>query len=260
MTLPLDSVVNGDCLAVLRDLPDHSVDLVVTSPPYNNWRNRRTQAAKADYWARTNIVYDGFDDKMDDDEYAANQVAVLNELSRVLKPSGTIAYNHKDQIHNFVCRSPLEWILQSDLVLRQRITWDRCGMQAFNNVRFYRCDEDIYLLGRNAKGFKWNKDAAQHMSVWRIPPSKNIYGHPATFPLEIPARLIEAFTEPGDVVLDPYAGSGTTLVAAQKAHRRFIGIELSEDYCRISNERLGNPDAPYSDDSLFAATLLDGDR
>lgn len=226
-----------DCMLTMRRLPDSCIDLVVTSPPYNVWRNRRTQAAKADYWSRTNIVYDNHSDKMADAAYEDWQVTVLNELGRVIKPTGTIAYVHKDRITDFVCVSPLSWIERSDLVVRQRITWDRCGMQAFNNVRFYRNDEDIYLLGTCAKGFKWNKEAAKWMSVWRIPPARK-GGHPAPFPEEIPFRLIQAFTDEGDVVYDPFMGSGTTALVAERLNRRWIGSEISEAYRDITIQRL----------------------
>jgi modification methylase len=230
-------VFNEDCLQTMSKMPDHCVDLVVTSPPYNLWRNRRTQAAKSDYWQRTNIRYDVHDDKMSDDDYEDWQVAVLDELGRVIKPTGTIAYNHKDRITEFVCVSPLRWIMRSQLIVRQRITWDRGGMQAFNNVRFYRNEEDIYLLGSQAKGFKWNRDAAKLMSIWRISPARK-NGHPAAFPEEIPRRLIAAFTVEGDVVYDPFLGSGTTAVVAKQMGRRWVGSELSAAYCELAHERL----------------------
>lgn len=234
------TLFNDDCLKTLKLIEDDSVDLVVTSPPYNNWRNKRTQAQRAEYWQRTNIVYDNFDDKMTDAEYQQNQIDVLNELYRVIKPTGTICYNHKDQIFNFEVTSPISWILQSKLKFRQRITWDRAGMQAYNPVRFYRCEEDIYILGKEAKNFKWNKEYAKYMSIWRVLPSKKEEdSHPAAFPLELPIRCIQSFTDVGDTVLDPYCGSGATLMAAKNLQRKGIGIEISNNYCEIIKKKLG---------------------
>ncbi len=223
-------IINGDCIEVLKDFEDSSIDLIITSPPYNNWRNRRTQKAKADYWRRTNIVYDSYDDKMTDEEYEDWQIRFLNECHRVLKPTGTMIYNHKDRIFNFEVKSPLEWILKSDMVYRQRITWDRCGMQAFNPVRFYRVEEDLYVLGKKAKGFYWNKDCAKYLSVWRIPPSRN-KDHPCAFPEELVRRCIESFSEEGMIVLDPMMGSGSVPKCAEKMNRKGIGIDLSKTYC-----------------------------
>lgn len=242
----LDTVHNENCLSTMKQMGDSCVDLIVTSPPYNVWRNKRTQAKKQDYWKRTNIEYDVHDDKMSDEDYQNWQIAIINECMRILKPTGTMVYNHKDQIFNFKVTSPLEWILKSCAIYRQRITWDRSGMQAFNNVRFYRNEEDIYILGKEAKGFTWNKEFAKYMSIWKITPERNI-DHPAPFPEEIPKRCIEAFSNQGDIVYDPFAGSGTTLVVAKKMNRRYIGSEISTEYCKKIDERIAsifNEDLP----------------
>jgi modification methylase len=159
---------------------------------------------------------------------------------RIIKPTGTMCYNHKDMIFNFTVISPLSWIFKTNAVFRQRVTWDRCGMQAFNNVRFYRTEEDIYILGKEAKGFKWNKEAAKYKSIWRISPSKKNDGHPCSFPEEIPRRCIEAFTEENDIVLDPFCGVGTTCLVANQMNRRYLGFDISDKYCNIAKERLGN--------------------
>lgn len=234
-----DRIIQGDCLGVLRSIPSDTVDLIVTSPPYNNWRNRRTQAGRSEYWKRTNIVYDECGDDDSDEQYEAKQVEVINELIRVLKPTGTLCYNHKDRIFNFEVRSPIQWISQTNAKIRQRVTWDRGGMQAYNPVRFYRVEEDIYILGKGTKGFKWNSSAAKYLSIWRIPPSKNVHGHNATFPDELVRRCIEGFTDEGDLVLDPYNGIGTTTRVARTMGRKYLGIELSESYIRTARELMG---------------------
>lgn len=236
--MELNKIHTGNNLDYMKTLSDNSIDLIVTSPNYNNWRNKRTQSGRADYWKRTNITYDNCEDKQTDEAYEEEQVKIINEMTRILKPTGTICYNHKDRIFNFEVKSPLEWIFKTKAKYRQRITWDRCGMQAYNPVRFYRVDEDIYILGKEAKGFKWNTESAKYLSVWRIIPNKNIYGHNATFPEEIAKRCIEAFTNEGDVVLDPYSGTGTTCLVAKRMGRNYIGIDISEKYNKIAGERM----------------------
>jgi site-specific DNA-methyltransferase (adenine-specific) len=134
-------------------------------------------------------------------------------------------------------------IRKSDAVYRQRVTWDRCGMQAFNNVRFYRVEEDIYVLGKRtgAPGnFVWNKEAAKYLSVWRIPPERKRMNHPAPFPSELAKRCIEAFTEPGMLVLDPYSGTGTTCAEAKRLGRQYIGFEKSPKYAELSEDYVAN--------------------
>ena len=248
--IELNNIYNIDCMDGMKQLEDNSVDLIITSPPYNNYHNRRTQKKREDYWKRTNINYDNYNDKMSDEEYMDWQIKVINEMLRVLKPTGTIAYNHKDRIYNFEALSPLQWILQTNAVFRQRITWDRCGMQAYNPVRFYRVEEDIYILGKQAKGFTWNKDCAKYLSVWRISPSSKKDGHPCSFPEEIPDRFIRAFSNEGDVVLDPFMGSGTVAKVAKELKRNYIGFEISPEYCKMANDRISEIETVITDNAI----------
>lgn len=237
--MELNKIYNENCLDTMKRMPDNSIDLIVTSPPYNGWRNRRTQAKKSAYWKRTNIVYEGYNDKLPDEEYRNWQILVINECMRILKPTGTMVYNHKDQIYNFIVTSPLTWILKSNAIFRQRITWDRGGMQAFNNVRFYRNEEDLYILGKNAKGFKWHKKYAKYMSIWKIIPERKSE-HIAPFPEEIPLRCINSFTDENDLVYDPFMGSGTTAKVCIENSRNYIGSEISSEYCEIAKKRLSS--------------------
>lgn len=245
-----------NCLELMSKMPDNCIDLIITSPPYNNWRNRRTQARKAQLWSRINIVYDSFSDKMTDDEYMSWQIKVINEMVRVLRPTGTICYNHKDRIFNFEVLSPLSWILQTSAKYRQRVTWDRCGMLSMNPVRFYRCEEDIYILGKECKGFVWNAEAAKYMSVWRIPPQQKFKGHPAPFPEELVGRCIEAFSRTGDIVFDPFNGSGTVTKMAKVMGRVWIGCDVSSKYCSIASKRvMENLSPPKKGDIVGQAEL-----
>jgi DNA modification methylase len=238
--MEINKIYTGDNLELLKTFPDNTIDLIVTSPNYNNWRNRRTQASRKDFWERTNITYDNCTDKEDDETYEARQIEIINEMVRVLKPTGTICYNHKDRIFEFEVKSPLEWILKTNAKYRQRITWDRCGMQAYNPVRFYRVDEDIYILGKEAKGFTWNKEAAKYLSIWRIVPNKNIYGHNATFPEELVKRCVEAFTNEGDLILDTHLGSGSSRIAAYKGGFNFVGFEIDQEYYEKQEKRFND--------------------
>ena len=109
----------------------------------------------------------------------------------------------------------------------------RGGAEGGNSRRVLLGDERIYQLG---KPRRWH-GALGYTSVWRIPPSKD-QSVVCPFPLEIPRRCIALATEPGDYVIDPYMGSGTTLRAAKDLGRKAIGIEIEERYCEIAAERL----------------------
>ena len=82
--LDLNKIYCMDCLDGMKQIPDNTIDLIVTSPPYNNFRNRRTQAGREDYWKRTNIIYDCFSDKMTDEDYAEWQIKCINEMVRII--------------------------------------------------------------------------------------------------------------------------------------------------------------------------------
>jgi len=232
--LELNKLYCIDVFEGLKLLENNSIDLIVTSPPYNNWRNKRTQKQREEFWQRTNIKYDSFNDKMTDEEYINWQIKIINECIRVLKPTGTFCYNHKDRIYNYEVFSPLVWILKTNAILRQKIIWDRGGMQAFNPVRFYRVEEEIYILGKKAKGFYWNNECAKYLSIWRINPTKKNDGHPCSFPEEIPKRCIESFTQEGMVVLDPFVGIGTTAKIAKRMNRKYIGFDNSQKYIDLA--------------------------
>jgi len=120
-------------------------------------------------------------------------------------------------------------------------------------------DERIYWFDGGTH--RWNQDSVSHMTVWRIAQFGSfgtarggITGHPCAFPTEIPLRCIKATTSESDLVLDPYAGSGTTLIAAKQLGRRAIGIEIEEKYCEVAARRLSQEilefPAPSEDEKI----------
>lgn len=112
-----------------------------------------------------------------------------------------------------------------------------------NARMFAPSDERILWFVRDSLRWKWNKDAVGYMTVWTITYTQN-KPHPCSFPDELPRRCIVATTDPGDLVLDPFAGSGTTLVVARQLGRRAIGIEIEERYCEIAAQRLAQAALP----------------
>ena len=114
-----------------------------------------------------------------------------------------------------------------------------------NARMFCRFDERILWFVRGS--WKWNQDAVGYGTVWNIARAQQQQGkiHPVGYPQDIPGRCIQASTEPGDLVLDPFMGGGTTLRAAKDLGRRAIGIELEEKYCQLAADRMAQ-------DNLFA--------
>ena len=219
----------------MAQMPAESVDVIVTSPPYNikNSTGNGLKNGSGGKWPNAKLIngYDSHDDAMPHDEYVEFQRDYLAAMMRVLKPSGAIFYNHKWRIQGGLLQD------RSDIVagfpVRQIIIWKRAGGINFNKGYFLPTYEVIYLIAK--PDFELAPKANAIGDVWSIPQeTKN--PHPAAYPIELAQRCIESTT--GQVVLDPMIGSGTTAIAAELAGRDWIGMEISEAYCEIANDRI----------------------
>ncbi len=233
----LNKIIQGDALTVLKILPNEIVDVGVTSPPYNKGENKKG-------WLVTNVKYAGATDKLPEDLYQKNQVEVLDEIFRITKPGGSFFYNHKIRWEHGKLLHPMDWLRKTKWTIRQEIIWDRMIAANIRGWRFWQVEERIYWLYKP----KWNKLIGEELkpkhalltSIWRFPPERE-NPHPAPFPLALPARAIYSIMdERKGIVIDPYCGSGTTLVAAKILGHDFIGIEISKEYIDFAEKRLQN--------------------
>ena len=231
-------LILGDTLTEIRKLPDGIVDVGVTSPPYNKQEKHKG-------WLVKNVVYDAYKDAVPEAEYQQNQVDALNEIYRITAPGGSFFYNHKIRWERGEMFHPMDWLRRTRWTVKQEIIWDRVLAANIRGWRFWQVDERIYWLykpvGSHLIGKELKSVDAKLTSIWRgVPEGKN--PHPAPFPLWLPARVIIAILgadNPG-VVLDPYVGSGTTAVAAKLLGHRYIGIDRSEAYIQMAQDRLLN--------------------
>lgn len=234
-------IYHGDCEQILPTLPDGSVDIVVTSPPYNmgltpggNGRGMYRPSASRK-GGRFRGGYDGgTDDAMPWPEYDAWLRRILDELLRVTRLG--VFWVHRSRVIHGRLRLPLDgnW---DDLPLRQLIIWDR-GTGIDVHVRHYCTAHELILLFAHDEFELVGHAASGASDVWRLGMSHDpaAADHPAPFPVSLPARAIA--TTGARSVLDPFAGSGSTLRAAADAGVRAIGIERSERYCQIAVRRL----------------------
>ena len=221
---------NGDCIEIMKKFKDNSVDLIITSPPYNlggsfHTANNRMKA------------YNLYSDNMPEEEYQKWQISFLNECFRILKDDGSMFYNHKPRIKNGICTHPLQWILKSNFILKQEIVWFN-GSHNFDKIRFYPMTERIYWLSKSPKTKLFNE--VGRTDCWTD--MKNAKRHPihkATFPVELPLTIIKCFKD-AQTVLDPYMGIGTTGKASVMEGKDFIGIELDEKYFDIAKNEIYN--------------------
>jgi len=237
----LDTVIVGEALEKLRSFPDDFVDVTVTSPPYNKENNIYG-------WLVGNVEYTHSSDHMPEREYQAWQIEVLNELVRVTKPGGSVFYNHKIRWIRGKLLHPYDWVSKSRWTIRQEIVWDRTIAANVRGWRFWQVDERIYWLYKpiddHFVGQELESRHAKATSIWRMKPVPRTDSHPAPFPLELPLRAI--YSMPGEqkkVVLDPFCGIGTTLVAAKILGHHYIGIDISPVYAEYTERRLANWDS-----------------
>ena len=225
----------------MEELPDNSVHLMVTSPPYN--------------------VTKDYDEDLNLNEYLGLLERVWAETYRVLAPGGRACINVANlgrkpylPLHSFI----MDQMAANGFLMRGEIIWNKAAsaspstawgswMSATNPVLR---DVHEYILIFSKDSFRRRRKGRQNTisreeflewtkSVWTFPAiSAKKIGHPAPFPEELPQRLIQLYTFKDDVVLDPFAGSGTTCVAAASAERNFIGYEVNQAYIALAEDRL----------------------
>ncbi|NLN78254.1 MAG: site-specific DNA-methyltransferase [Armatimonadetes bacterium] len=252
---PLDEqrivLFQGDCLDFLRDCPDETMQLVVTSPPYNIGK---------EYERRTGL-----------DDYVAQQAEVIEHCVRVLKNTGSLCW----QVGNYVkdgCVVPLDSLLypvfvSQGLKLRNRIIWHfehglHCARRFSGRyeaiVWYTKSDDYVFNLdpvrvpqkypgkkhfkGPNAGQYSCNPLGKNPGDLWIIPNVKSNHvektQHPCQFPVELIERLVLSLTNENDWVFDPFLGSGTSIIAAIKHNRRGAGAEVFSDYVTLAQDRI----------------------
>jgi DNA modification methylase len=214
-------------------MADDSVDIVVTSPPYNTLGKRIPQTPtglrKGSQWL-AKIREIGYSDDMPEPDYQMWLRAIVNECLRVSK--GLVWVNHKVRYRDGEAVHPVRFL---PFPLYQEIVWDRRGGYAFNCQRFCPSHEGIWGFGRP---HWWNRKSNKSLSVWNLKRPPEVKCHPCAFPIDLPARCIEASCPPDGIVMDPFSGSGSTGIAAVGIGRNYIGIEKRADYAKSSRARL----------------------
>lgn len=231
----LNKIICGDAIEVMRKIPDGTVDLVITSPPYNlkNSTGNGMKDGRGGKWANAALQhgYTHHNDCMPHDEYVKWQRACLTEMVRVIPDNGAVFYNHKWRVQGGLLQDRQDIV--SGFPVRQVIIWKRKGGLNFNSGYFLPTYEVIYLIAKPE--FKLAPKANSHGDVWEFTQEMN-NPHPAAFPVELISRIISSTT--AQTVLDPFMGSGTTAIAALQHKRNYIGIDISPEYCKMAEKRI----------------------
>ena len=230
-----NKIILGDAIEVMKSLPDGSVDLVVTSPPYNlkNSTGNGMKDGRGGKWSRAALMngYTDHGDNMPHDEYVKWQRDCLTEMLRLIPNDGAIFYNHKWRVQNGLLQDRQDIV--SGFPVRQIIIWKRAGGFNFNPGYFVPTYEVIYLIAKPK--FRLAKGANSYGDIWEFTQEmKN--DHPAPFPVKLIERIISSTA--AKTVLDPFMGSATTAIAAENLGRSYIGIEISKEYCQLAEKRI----------------------
>ena len=225
----MNEIILGDCFEKLKDIPDNSIDLVITSPPYDNIEGSGYSKGKKDVLFLK--LYSEFFGK------------VLSEIHRVLKPTGQLYLNLKSGTINKTLVTP-HWIefLESfkKFKFKSYIIWKYSGSFDSTKVRFHLDYEIIYHLSKTDDITIYHDEGEKDplTSVWYIPHFIKDRLHPVQMPEAVAERIIKRGSKVGDVVLDPFVGSGTSVVIAKRLNRSYIGIEIDPKYVSITKKRL----------------------
>lgn len=244
--LPVNQIVAGDCLKVLPIFPDGVFDCCITDPPFN------ISKQKGLGWAfSSHVTMQEQWDVFAKDDYFQFTVNWITEVLRVLKTNGNLFI-----FGSFHCIFTIGFILQSlfDRRIISQIVWYKPNAQPNITCRMFTESTEFILWAVNneskkAKNWTFNYDVMKAMNkgkqmrnMWEIPltkPSERKYGkHPAQKPLAVINRLVLAGTNEGDLILDPFSGTGSTAVVAEQHNRSWIMIEKEDAYNQIARKRL----------------------
>jgi len=258
----INTVVQGDCLEIMRKIPENSVDVTFADPPFNLKKK-----------------YNSYYDKKEIDEYLAWCKEWLYEMVRITKPTGSVF------VHNIP-----KWLiyfgsyLNEIAMFRHWVAWDAMGLPLgktllpnhygilyyvkSDSYKFYdirmlhkRCRECRYILqdygGKKAQMHSYGPLISDVWSdIHRIRHKVRRDEHPCQLPLHLLERLLLMSTDEGDIVFDPFVGTGTTAIAAEKLGRRYIGIDIDPNYVEITNRKLKEAE-PTMLNGCYVSIFLD---
>lgn len=268
MNMPeIDRITHGDCLTVLKALPDDCVDLIFTSPPYADNRKKTYKGVPVEH-------------------YVEWFLPISYELKRVLKSEGSFILNIKERAVNgerqtyvlelILAMKKQGWLWTEEYIWhkkncypgkwtnRFRDAWERClhftkqkqfkmsqqavmvPMGKWAEKRLAKLSETDRIRDESRVGSGFGKNVSHWLGKKYVYPTNVLHlstecsnrGHSASFPISLPMWFIKLFTQEGDLVLDPFIGAGTTALACIKLNRHYVGIEMMEKYCDLATEAI----------------------
>ncbi|MBW1615557.1 MAG: site-specific DNA-methyltransferase [Deltaproteobacteria bacterium] len=239
-----NKIVSGDSETILKNIPDNSIDLVFTSPPYNFGLDYQSNK-DAHHW----------------ETYFEKLFKIFNQCIRILKYGGRIIVNIQPLFSDYIPSHHIisNFFISKKLIWKGEILWEKnnynCKYTAWGSwkspsspyLKYTWEFIEIFCKGNLKKtGLAENIDISGDefkkwvTAKWSIAPEKNMktYEHPAMFPEELVKRVLKLFSYKSDIVLDPFNGVGTTTAVAKKLKRKYLGIDISDKYCKVAQKRI----------------------
>ena len=239
----MNQIICNDALSALKDIDDNSVDVVLTSPPYN-----------------FDMEYDEHNDKDQNEIYIDTLIPIFSECKRTLRDGGrmiiNIQPNYKDYFpsHHYITSR----LIDEGLIWRGEVLWLKNNLKKLTAWGSYKSPSSPYLnypfefveifskKSIKHEGKKEDIDITKDEFIkyvnghWSIAPETRMkdFDHPAMFPEELVKRCLKLFSYKNDLILDPFNGVGTTTLVSHQLGRRYIGIDISQKYCDIATDRI----------------------
>ena len=245
-----NKIVCADSLEYLKNLPDNCIDIIFTSPPYN-----------------FGLEYDTHNDTAGWNAYYDMLFGIFRECIRVLKYGGRFVVNIQPLYSDYIPAHHIisSFFLENKMIWKGEILWEKnnynCKMCSYGSwkspsspylkytwefIEVY-CKGDLKKPGKAADAdITAEEFKSWVVAKWSIAPERHMkeFGHPAMFPESLVERVLKLFSFKNDVVLDPFNGAGTTTVVAKKTGRRYLGIDISQEYCDTAEKRIAAAPAP----------------
>ena len=225
--MELNIIHNADCLQFMSNLDDNCIDLSLTSPPYNTGGQSFT----------VGDFYKDYKDNLSENEYQNFIYGVVNELLRITKHY--VVFNF--QILSGNKRTYLQFFSDYKNNIKDIAIWNKQAVAQINKGKMATGYEFVVIMGKDDKMiFEYNNfpdnNYVPNIKTWYK--KESIKGHGATMPIEMAQYFIEYFSKKGDIVFDPFMGTGTTAIASIKQGRNYLGTEITKEYIEIAKQRL----------------------